>query len=129
FTAPARSLAISSGFLLSCRERALYAQGDCRVPGSPGLRKGSAMLRILGPGTKLCDGITRRELMRVGALSLFGSVTLPRLLRAAETKSRPSQGHARSVIMFNLLGGPSHQDMFDLKPSAPVEIRGEFKPI
>ena len=46
------------------------------------------MLRILGPGTKLCDGITRRELMRVGALSLFGSVTLPRLLRAARRAAR-----------------------------------------
>src|SRR4051794_41164395 len=87
------------------------------------------MLRILGPGTKLCDGVTRRELMRVGALSLFGSVTLPRLLRAAETNGRPPRGRARSVLMFNLLGGPSHQDMFDLKPSAPAEISGEFKPI
>jgi len=87
------------------------------------------MLRILGPGTKLCDGITRREVMRVGALSLFGSVTLPRLLRATETNSQSPRGRARSVLMFNLLGGPSHQDMFDLKPSAQAAIRGEFKPI
>jgi hypothetical protein len=87
------------------------------------------MLRILGHGTKLCDGLTRRELMRVGGLSLFGSMTLPRLLRAAEMPGKPPRGRARSVIMFNLLGGPSHQDMFDLKPSAPAEIRGEFKPI
>src|SRR5262245_59171698 len=91
--------------------------------------QGGGMLRILGPGAKLCDGVTRRKLMQVGALSLFGSVTLPRLLRAAETRGGAAHGRARSVIMFNLLGGPSHMDMFDLKPSAPAEIRGEFKPI
>lgn len=90
------------------------------------------MLRILGPGSKLCDGLTRRELLRVGGLSLFGGLTWPRLLSAQATA--PSGGHdhsarARSVIMFNLLGGPSHIDMFDLKPAAPAEIRGEFQPI
>ncbi len=85
------------------------------------------MLTILGRGAKTCDGTTRRELLRVGALSLFGGLTLPRLLRAAGGK--PGRGKARAVIMFNLLGGPSHQDMFDLKPNAPAEIRGEFKPI
>lgn len=88
------------------------------------------MLRILGNPTRLCDRITRRELMRVGGLSLFAGMTLPRLLRAAEGSSRqPAKGRAKSVILFNLLGGPSHQDMFDLKPDAPPEIRGEFKPI
>jgi len=64
--------------------------------------------------------------MRVGGLSLFSGMTLPRLLRAAENRS---QGTARAVILFNLLGGPSHQDMVDMKPLAPVEIRGEFSPI
>src|SRR5438552_10908904 len=87
------------------------------------------MLTILGGGTKTCDGITRRELMRVGALSLFGSLTLPRLLRAAAGQATRPRGKARSVIMFNLLGGPSHIDMFDLKPHAPDEVRGEFRPI
>ena len=53
-------------------------------------------------------------------------MTLPRLLQAAE--GRPD-GAAKSVIMFNLLGGPAHMDMFDLKPDAPSEIRGEFQPI
>jgi len=87
------------------------------------------MLRILGGKTKLCDGLTRRELMRVGGLSLFGGMTLPRLLAAsAERGSRP-EGTAKSVIMFNLLGGPSHMDMFDMKPLAPAEVRGEFTPI
>lgn len=82
-------------------------------------------MRILGPGARLCDGVTRRELLRVGGLSLFGGMTLPNLLRAGQTP----RGKARSVIVFNLLGGPSHQDMFDMKPDAPPEIRGEFKPI
>ncbi len=87
------------------------------------------MLRILGGQTRLCDGITRRELMRVGALSLFGGLTLPRWLRAAERSSRSAPGPAKSVILFNLLGGPSHIDMFDMKPEAPAEIRGLFRPI
>jgi hypothetical protein len=66
--------------------------------------------------------------MRVGALSLFGGVTLPRLLEAAGGASRPA-GRARAVILLNLFGGPPHIDMFDMKPDAPVEVRGEFKPI
>lgn len=87
------------------------------------------MLSILGSRAKMCDGMTRRELMRVGALSLFGGMTMPRLLRAADTASSQREGRAKSVILFNLLGGPSHMDMFDMKPDAPAEIRGEFKPI
>ena len=84
------------------------------------------MITVNGQSNKLCDGVTRRELMRVGGLSLFGSMTLPRLLEAAGGGSR---GPAKSVIMFNLLGGPAHMDMFDLKPLAPKEVRGPFKPI
>jgi hypothetical protein len=86
------------------------------------------MLSLLGRGTTLCDGVTRREFMRVGGLSLFGGMTLPRLLQASAAPAR-RRGTARSVILFNLLGGPSHQDMFDLKPEAPPEVRGEFRPI
>lgn len=84
------------------------------------------MITVQGRSTQLCDGLPRRELMRVGGLSLFGGMTLPRLLHAADGSL---QGPAKSVIMFNLLGGPAHMDMFDLKPDAPVEIRGEFQPI
>jgi hypothetical protein len=87
------------------------------------------MLSIHGPGAKLCDGITRREAMRVGGLSLFGGLTLPRMLEAVERQSARPRGSAKSVILFNLLGGPSHQDMFDMKPDAPAEIRGAFRPI
>ena len=86
------------------------------------------MLSILGKRVRMCDGVTRRELMRVGALSLFGGMTMPRLLEAANSGTR-RPGKARSVILFNLLGGPSHMDMFDMKPAAPAEIRGEFRPI
>ena len=87
------------------------------------------MLTVLGSTAKLCDKVTRRELMQVGGLSLFAGVNLPRLLQASDTttSSRPAQ--VKSVILFNLLGGPSQMDMFDLKPNAPVEVRGEFQPI
>jgi hypothetical protein len=86
------------------------------------------MIRILGRPTTACDGATRRELLRAGGLSLFGSMTLPRLLQAAEA-SPPRPRKARSIILLNLYGGPSHLDMFDMKPDAPVEVRGEFQPI
>ena len=75
----------------------------------------------------------RRELLRVGGLSLFGGLggfSVPRLLKAAGAgRARPDNGQAKSVIMFNLLGGPSQMDMFDMKPAAPPEVRGEFSPI
>src|SRR5689334_8302563 len=87
------------------------------------------MLTLLGHGTKLCDGLNRRELLRAGGLSLFGGVTLSSLLYARERQQTGPAPRAKSVILFNLLGGPSHMDMFDLKPAAPAEIRGEFGPI
>ena len=89
------------------------------------------MLRILGSGNRLCDGLSRRELMRVGGLSLFGGLNWLQTARVAqaENTSGESRGPAKSVIMFNLLGGPSHIDMFDMKPEAALEIRGEFSPI
>ena len=68
--------------------------------------------------------------MRVGGLSLFSGMTVPRLLAATGPSGRaPPPGRVRSVILFNLLGGPSHQDRFDMKPDAPAEIRGEFSSI
>lgn len=86
------------------------------------------MIKILGRGATLCDGLNRREVLRAGGISLFG-LTMPRLLRAAQAPSIERSGPAKSVILFNLLGGPSHIDMFDMKPNAAVEIRGEFSPI
>ena len=68
---------------------------------------------------------SRRDFLRIGALGL-GGLTLPSLLRA-EAKNGVGNSH-RSVIMIYLTGGPPHQDMIDLKPNAPVDIRGEFAP-
>lgn len=83
------------------------------------------MLSVLGRGATLCDGVSRREVLRAGGLSLLG-LGLPRLMAAKELTGSTRSSRAKSVILFNLLGGPSHIDMFDLKPNAPVEIRGEF---
>jgi hypothetical protein len=84
------------------------------------------MLRLLGNGHRLCDGLSRREVLQAGAISALG-LSLPKLL-AAEASAAAS-GPAKSIILVNLIGGPSHQDMFDMKPNAPDNIRGEFKPI
>jgi hypothetical protein len=96
---------------------------------SPDDKGEGAMLRIMGGPAQTCEGLTRREVLRVGGLSLFGSMTLPRLLRASSHAPRRSSARARSIILLNLFGGPSHIDMFDLKPNAPAEVRGEFRPI
>lgn len=86
------------------------------------------MLTMLGSPRRACDGLTRRETLRVGALSLFGSACmLPALLHAEQTGVRP--GKAKSVILIYLLGGAATQDMYDLKPNAPSGVRCEFKPI
>jgi hypothetical protein len=87
------------------------------------------MLRILGHGTKPCDGLSRREALRVGGISLLGGLGMPCILRARAAGPAVREGSARSVILLNLLGGPPHMDLFDLKPEAPSEVRGEFAPI
>ncbi len=84
------------------------------------------MLTIPGPSSRFCDGLSRRNFLRIGALGM-GGLALPDLLRA-ETASGLRSGH-KAVIMIYLPGGPPHQDSFDLKPDAPAEIRGEFKAI
>jgi hypothetical protein len=84
------------------------------------------MLTVPGPRARFCDGLSRRSFLRVGATGV-GSLTLPALLRA-EARAGVRHSH-KSVIMVYLSGGLSHQDTFDLKPDAPTEVRGEFKPI
>jgi hypothetical protein len=84
------------------------------------------MLTILGQGGRYCDGLTRRTFLRVGGLAL-GGMSLPQMLRA-EAASGKGSSH-KAIIMILLPGGAPHQDMVDLKPDAPSEIRGEFKPI
>jgi len=87
------------------------------------------MLRVLGRRSKLCDGVSRRELMRVGGLTLFGALSAPLARLAAAASAGQSRRRAKAVIFFNLMGGPSQQDTFDMKPNAPAEIRGEFSGI
>jgi hypothetical protein len=84
------------------------------------------MLTIWGQSERFCDGISRRGFLQVGALG--AGLTLADLLRqrAGAAESRHS---AKSAILIYLPGGPSHMDMYDLKPDAPKEFRGEFKPI
>jgi uncharacterized protein (DUF1501 family) len=84
------------------------------------------MFRITAGNRRLCDGLSRREVLRVGGSALLG-LGLPGLLRAAMEKG--GNPKAKSLIVFFLEGGPAHQDLWDMKPDAPVEIRGEFKPI
>jgi hypothetical protein len=84
------------------------------------------MLSILGRSHRYCDRISRRSFLQLGGLAL-GGLSLPQLLRA-EAESGVKNSH-KAVIMVFLSGGPPHQDMVDLKPDAPTEIRGEFKPI
>jgi hypothetical protein len=85
------------------------------------------MLTIFGGRSRgYCDGISRRTFLNAGGLAL-GGLSLPQLLRA-EAQSGSGNSH-KAVIMVFLSGGPPHQDMVDLKPDAPAEVRGEFKPV
>jgi hypothetical protein len=87
---------------------------------------------IFGRQKARCDGVTRRDFLRVGAIAGLG-LTLPRLLDAQARANEPRSGgagpRARSVILVYLGGGLSHHDSFDLKPDAPEEIRGVYRPI
>ena len=84
------------------------------------------MLTIPGAAAKFCDGVSRRNFLRIGALGL-GGAGLGQLLQA-EAQAGIRNSH-KAVINIFLPGGPPHQDMFDLKTDAPREIRGELKPI
>ena len=75
------------------------------------------------------SGVSRRTLLKVGSLGI-GGLSLPNLLRlqnAAAAEGKPVR--KKSVILIWLAGGPSHIDMYDLKPNAPAEVRGEFQPV
>ena len=90
------------------------------------------MLRFLGSAHKFCDGATRRDFLQIGAfgagLSLADMLWLNTARAAGGAKKQPTRSK-KSAIMIYLPGGPSHMDMYDLKPEAPAEFRGEFKPI
>lgn len=87
------------------------------------------MLTLLGSPRRACDGVTRRETLKAGALSLLGGMTLPQLLAAQEARPHARSGRAKSVILLYLLGGAATQDMVDLKPAAASEVRSDFRPI
>lgn len=76
--------------------------------------------------SQFCDGISRRDFLIIGG-TVAGGLSLPSLLRA-EAKQGVRSSHKALINIF-LPGGPPHQDMWDMKPEAPAEIRGEFKPI
>ncbi len=82
-----------------------------------------AMHATQNAANRFCDGLSRRSFLQMGALAM-GGLTLPQLLQAQAGRT----SH-KSVIMVYLSGGMAHQDTFDLKPNAPAEVRGEFRPI
>ena len=90
------------------------------------------MLTLWGSRQHFCDGISRRNFLQIGA---FGAgLTLADLLRlraqgASSSGGKATSSSTKSAIMIYLPGGPTHMDMYDLKPEAPKEFRGEFKPI
>ncbi|HEY1068883.1 MAG TPA: DUF1501 domain-containing protein, partial [Pirellulales bacterium] len=86
------------------------------------------MLEIVGSPYQTCDKISRRSMLRVGTLGLAG-LSLPDLLRQRASAADSSGKKKTSVILLWQGGGPSHIDMFDLKPNAAQEFRGEFNPI
>src|ERR1041384_139208 len=86
------------------------------------------MLNILQTSGMLRHGIHRREFLQIGALGL-GGLTLADVLRMKAHGGNGTAATAKSVIMVYLPGGPSHIDMYDPKPDAPVEFRGEFTSI
>ena len=75
-----------------------------------------------------CDGATRRDFLRVGTLGMMG-LSLPDYLAAKEQGRVRDDADDRSCIMIFNLGAPSQLDTFDMKPDAPAEIRGPFRPI
>src|SRR5436190_16309545 len=90
------------------------------------------MLRILGGPVRLCDGLTRREMIRVGGLSALG-LGLPGLMAARAAAKGPGDAsgpkRAKSCIILFLMGGPPQHSTWDPKPGAPANVRGAFGPI
>ena len=99
--------------------------------GSTGERRRRAMRRILDPNRR-CDGVLRRDVLKVGALTALGlSLNDWFRIQAANalTDAKSRKAKARACILIWLDGGPSHLETFDLKPDSPKEVRGPFRPI
>ncbi|MSQ97189.1 MAG: DUF1501 domain-containing protein [Gemmataceae bacterium] len=86
------------------------------------------MLNIHGPASRYCDGVTRRGVLKIGAFAFGATYFSQADLYRAEANSAAPTSH-KAVINIYLGGGPPHQDMWDIKTEAPIEIRGEFQPI
>src|SRR6266542_3206991 len=91
------------------------------------------MLPLYGAGSRFCDGMTRREMLRLGGLGALG-LALPQLLQAQQAPTVTARraggfGQARSCIVLFLMGGPPQHSTWDPKPGAPANVRGAFGPI
>src|SRR4051812_22398860 len=84
------------------------------------------MLEIQGR-TFRQGNLSRRSFLKVGALGL-GGLTLPAVLRQRQAHAAEAR-RATAVILFWMAGGPSHLETYDMKPAAPAEVRGPFRPI
>jgi hypothetical protein len=90
------------------------------------------MISLVEPGPRLCDGLTRREVLRAGGLTLLGlagNPLSPCPAAAASTDAPATVGKAKRCIVLFLMGGPPQHSTWDPKPNAPEEIRGAYKPI
>lgn len=76
-----------------------------------------------------CDGVTRRDALKVGVLGSAAGLTMSNFLRMTEAGEVSNKAQSKAAIFIELPGGPSHMDTFDLKPNAPSEFRGKFNPI
>ena len=88
------------------------------------------MITIFGRSMRSCEGVTRREWLRVGGLGWMGlpGFGLPALWQGHATASE-HKPRAKACIVLFMFGAPAHQDTWDLKPNAPSAVRGEFQPI
>ena len=95
------------------------------------LEKGNGMIPIeMGKSRRgYCDRLTRRQALHLGGTALFGGLALPGLMRMQAEAAHSKPTKAKACIFLFLEGGPSTIDMWDLKPDAPSEIRGPYRPI
>ena len=115
-----RYLALCSVLKTEPKSEISYPKSEIRSP----------VFSIHDQAVRLCDRISRRELLRVGGLSTLG-LSLPTLLEARErgdSSGSGSIGRAKNVLFLWLQGGPPQHETFDPKPDAPAEVRGEFRP-
>src|SRR5579871_6833775 len=87
------------------------------------------MICFTGQPQQTCDRLTRRAMLQIGSLGALG-LSLPQVLsRVASAGDGACFGRAQACLVIYLFGGPSQLDTFDLKPDAPSQFRGEFRPV